>query len=160
MLIFIDESGDTGMKIEIGSSKYFIIALVIFEDDGDATACDQRIQLLKKELGYKADYEFHFYSNSHRVRQKFLEAVNPYNFFYFGIAVNKDPKKLYGSVFRSREAFYQYVCGLVFENAKPYLKDAKVKVDKSGRAVFRTELAKYLKLKMNQGGNSLIKNVK
>jgi len=160
MLVFIDESGDTGLKIDSGSSRYFIIALVVFEDDGDATACDQRIQLLKKELGYLPDYEFHFYNNSHRVRQKFLEAVNPYNFFYFGIVINKDPKKLYGSVFRNKEAFYQYVCGLVFENAKPYLKNAKVKIDKSGRVVFRTELAKYLKQKMNQDGNNLIKTAK
>ncbi len=40
MLVFIDESGDTGLKIDKGSSKYFVIALVIFEDHEEAIACD------------------------------------------------------------------------------------------------------------------------
>ena len=52
------------------------------------------------------------------------------------------------------------MCGLVFENAKPYLKNAKVKIDKSGRAVFRTELSKYLKKRMNIESGNFIKSVK
>ncbi len=159
MLVFIDESGDTGLKIQQGSSPYFIIALIAFEDDDDALFCDQRIQLLKGELGYAQDFEFHFYSNSHALREKFLNAISPYSFFYFGIAITKDPKKLYGEGFRIKESFYKYVCGLVFENAKPYLKDAKVKIDKSGRSVFRSQLAKYLKKKVNSAQGNLIKNV-
>lgn len=160
MLVFIDESGDTGLEITRGASRCFVISLVVFEDEEDALACDQRIQLLKKELGYKPDFEFHFYDNSDRVRKKFLEAVSPYNFFYFGIVIDKDQKKLYGPGFKIKESFYKYVCGLVFENAKPYLKMAKVKIDKSGRAVFRTELSKYLKNKMNTEEGMLIKSVK
>jgi len=31
MLIFIDESGDSGLKINAGSSKYFTLALVAFK---------------------------------------------------------------------------------------------------------------------------------
>ncbi|MFY9462771.1 MAG: DUF3800 domain-containing protein [Candidatus Sungiibacteriota bacterium] len=160
MLVFIDESGDTGLDIAQGASRYFIIVLVLFEDDDEATACDQRIQLLKKELNYREDFEFHFYNNSDRVRKRFLEAVAPYNFFYLGIAVNKDPKRLFGEGFRHKESFYKYACGLVFENAKPYLKDTKVKIDKSGRAVFRNELAKYLQHRVNAESDRLIKNVK
>lgn len=45
MLIFIDDSGDSGLKIESGSSRYFTIGLVVFEDNEEAVACDQRIQL-------------------------------------------------------------------------------------------------------------------
>ena len=160
MLVFIDESGDTGLKINKGSSSHFVVSLVIFEEDDDALACDQRIQLLKRELGYKQDFEFHFYDNSEKLRKKFLDAVWPYNFFYFGIVINKDPKKLYGTGFKHKESFYKYVCGLVFENAKPYLKNAKVKIDKSGHALFRSELAKYLNKKVNKENNHLIKSVK
>src|SRR3989338_1810676 len=109
MLVFIDESGDTGLKIHEGASRCFVISLVVFEEDEEALACDQRIQLLKKELAYPADFEFHFYSNSDRIRKKFLEAVSPYGFFYFGIVVDKDPQKLYGPGFRIKESFYKYV---------------------------------------------------
>jgi hypothetical protein len=94
MLIFIDESGDSGLKIEKGSSRYFTISMVVFEDNDEALSCDQRIELLKKELGLPSDYEFHFKRNSDLVRRAFLAAVSPYSLFYYGIVINKNPEKL------------------------------------------------------------------
>ena len=82
-MVFIDESGDPGLKIEKGSSRYFVISLVVFEDKDEALACDQRIGLLRKELGWEPNSEFHFKKNSDKVKQVFLQAVAPYNFFYF-----------------------------------------------------------------------------
>lgn len=42
MLVFIDESGDSGLKIEQGSSRYFTVALVVFEDLEESLACEQK----------------------------------------------------------------------------------------------------------------------
>lgn len=81
MLVFIDESGDPGLKIGKGSSKYFTVALVVFQENAEAEACDQRIELLKREIGWKRHSEFHFQRNSNRVREVFLNAVSPYSFF-------------------------------------------------------------------------------
>lgn len=150
MLVFIDESGDSGLKIETGSSRFFTVGLVVFEDNDEALACDQRIQLLKRELGWESDQEFHFKKNSERVRRAFLQAVAPYNFFYYGIVINKDPKKLYGEGFRNKSSFYKYACSLVFENAKDKLDNAIIVVDKSGSLDFRNQLAQYLRHRVNQ----------
>lgn len=161
MLAFIDEAGDTGLKTDRGSSRYFVVALVLFEEHEEAQACDQRITLLKRELNYPEDFEFHFRHNSDRVRKRFLEAVAPYNFLYFGFALNKDPAKLWGPGFQHKESLYKYACGLVFENAKPYLGEALIAVDESGTATFRSQLAKYLRRRMTTTeGRSLIKQVK
>ena len=108
MLVFIDESGDSGLKIEKGSSRYFTIGLLVFEDNEEALNCDQRIKSLKKELGLPENYEFHCKRNSDKVRRAFLVAVSPYNFFYYGIVINKNPKKLWGEGFRHKESFYKY----------------------------------------------------
>jgi len=159
MLIFIDESGDSGLKIDNGSSRFFTIGLVVFEDHEDAVACDQRIGLIKKELGWEANGEFHFKKNSERVRVAFLQAVAPYNFFYYGIVINKDPIKLSGDGFKNKSSFYKYACRLVFENAKEKLQEAIVVIDKSGNLDFRNQLATYLKRKMNQDAR-IIKKVK
>lgn len=159
MLIFIDESGDSGLKLNEGSSKFFTVGLTVFEDYSEATACDQRIQLLKKELGWEENSEFHFKRNSDKIRKSFLQAVAPYNFFYYGIVINKDPKKLFGDGFKNKSSFYKYACGLVFENAKEKLRQAIVIVDKTGNLDFRNQLAKYLRKKMNQN-EKLIKQVK
>lgn len=156
MLVFIDESGDTGRKIEKGSSKYFVIVLVTFEDNDEAIACDQRITLLRKELRLPESYEFKFSKLRREQREAFLKAVIPYSFFYFGVVINKDPKKLYGEGFNVKESFYKYACSLVFENAKPYLKDATVVIDGSGSREFKKQFQAYLKKKVG----SLIKKVK
>jgi len=160
MLVFIDESRDPGLRVEKGSSRYFVISLVVFEDGEEALACDQRISLLRKELKYPEDFEFHFKGNSHKVRLSFLRAAAPYNFFYFGIVLNKNPRKLWGEGFKTKESLYKYTCSLVFENAKPYLKEARIILDKSGTKVFRTQLAKYLRQKIDTEGLRIIKKVK
>lgn len=160
MLIFIDESGDSGLKIEAGSSRYFVISLVVFEDHKEAENCDKRISLLGRELGYPDGFVFHFKDNSHKMRLAFLEAVAPYDFTYFGFVLNKDQKKLWGKGFQFKESLYKSACSYVFENAKPYLKNAIVVIDKSGHEVFRSQLAAYLKRKINDKAGDIIKKVK
>lgn len=141
-----------------GSSEYFAVSLVIFEDEEEAIACDQRITLLRREIGWSADSEFHFRRNSHHARERFLKAVEPYSFFYYGIVINK--AKLYGDGFKNKESFYKYACRLVFENAKDKLHDATVIIDHSGSNDFRHQLSSYLKKYMNDDQHRLIKKVK
>lgn len=157
MLVFIDESGDTGRKTEKGSSWYFVIVLIVFEDSEEANGCDERITLLRKELHLPADFEFKFSKMRREQREVFLKTTLPYSFFCFGIVINKDPQKLYGEGFKIKESFYKYACALVFENAKPYLKDATVVIDGSGSREFKRQLQTYLRRKI---GGSLIRKVK
>jgi len=158
MLIFIDESGDPGLKTKQGSSQHFTVSLVVFEEEDEATACDQRIDLLRREIGWQPDSEFHFHRNSDRIRETFLKAVHPYSFFYYGITINK--ARLYGEGFKNKESFYKYACRLVFENAKDKLHDATVIIDKSGNNDFRNQMKAYLKKHVNDGERRLIKKVK
>lgn len=147
MLVFIDESGDTGRKIHQGSSRYFVVVLVLFEDHEEAVVCDRRIAILRKELRMDEGQEFKFNKMRREQREIFFKSVLPFPFFYFGIVINKDPQKLYGEGFNVRESFYKYACGLVFTNAKPYLKDATVVIDGSGSREFKRELQSYLRRK-------------
>ena len=157
MLVFIDESGDTGLKIEKGSSRYFVVALISFEENDEALACDQRIELLKHELKLPKGFEFRFSKLRKEQRIKFFEAVLPYSFFYFAVVINKDPDRLYGDGFKIKESFYKYTCSLVFENAKPYLKDAIIIIDGSGSREFKRQFKTYLRKKI---GTSIVKKVK
>lgn len=157
MLVFIDESGDTGIKGREGSSRYFVIVLVSFEEEDEANACDRRIELLKRELKISKEGEFKFSKMRKDQRIKFFEAIFPYTFFYHGIVINKDPGKLYGDGFKIKESFYKYACSLVFENAKPYLKNATIVIDGSGTREFKQQFQTYLKRKI---GSNIIKKIK
>jgi hypothetical protein len=159
MLVFLDESGDTGRKIVQGSSEFFLVTIVIFGDDAEAQACDRRIDLLRHELNKRADYEFHFAHNSAKVRERFLLAVGLYNFTCFTVVINKDPSKLFGEVFDAKESFYKHTCNMLFTAALPYLDDATIIIDKSGSATFQGELKKFLKDKID-GSGTKIKKIK
>lgn len=147
MLVFIDESGDPGMKLASSSSRYFTVTLLAFEDHDEALAADQRIGLLKRELRFPGHFEFHFNKLRPDYREAFLKAVSPYEWFYFSIVLNKE--KLSGKGFQFPDSFYKYTCSLVFENAKPYLNEAIVVIDGSGSRQFRRQLAAYLRKRVN-----------
>ncbi len=160
MLVFIDESGDPGMKLLRSSSRYFIVTLLAFEDNDEALAADQRIGLLKRELGFPPHFEFHFNKLRPDYREQFLKAVSPYDWFYFSIVVNKE--KLTGKGFQYPDSFYKYTCSLVFENAKPHLNDATVVIDGSGSRQFQRQLSTYLRKRVNdpKAGSRFIHKVK
>lgn len=158
MLVFLDESGDTGRKTAKGSSHYFVVSIVIFLDDEEAQACDNRIEMLRKELKLQANYEFHFSRNTRRVKLGFLEATSKFNFTVLTVAIDKDPSKLYGEGFNDKKSFYKYACHMVLTNALPYLDNARLVVDKSGGDTFQSELKKYLKKKLaTEDGVKIIK---
>jgi len=159
MLLFVDESGDSGLKMGAGSSKYFIVALVAFEDHDEALAADDRISLLRKERRLPENFEFHFTNMKPAERRMFLEAIAPYNFFYFGIVIDK--AKLNRGESQFKESFYKYTCGLIFENAKPRLSNATVIVDESGSEDFKEELKRYLVRRLRDDtGTRFIKKVR
>lgn len=158
MLVFIDESGDTGLTIKKGATKYFIIMMIVFEDNNEALVCDERITLLRRELRLPQNYEFHFHSNSNRVREAFFRAILPYQFFYYGIVINKE--KLFGKGFKNKESFYKYAVSLLFENAKEKLERAIIVIDESGRKLFKYKLTSYLRKKLNFLNHSRIYKVK
>ncbi len=146
MLVFVDESGDTGLKAGQGSSRFITLALVLFEDAQAARLAEDRIERLRQELGKAANFEFHFKDNSHDLRTAFLQAVAPLPFSYIGFVLDKE--QLYGRG-STRNTVYADLCGLVFEEAREQLRDALVKIDRSGGQEFRRELAAYLKRKIN-----------
>jgi hypothetical protein len=147
MLVFIDESGDSGLKLESGSSEYFVVSLVIFQDYDEAYKLDQKIEVLKRKTCCSPHFEFKFNEVASKHKKRFLKEVASFDYFYLSIVINK--RKLYGKGFHYKESFYKYACRLVFENAKSYLEEARVVIDGSGSREFRKGLAAYLKKQIN-----------
>jgi len=159
MLVFVDESGDPGMKLGAGSSDFFIVTAVIFDDVENALKCDIAISDLRKSMRWPANREFHFTGNNDKIRLQFLQVVKEYRFRYLSFALNK--RLLTGEGFRVKESLIKYVSRLVFENAKPYLKDAVVVFDGGGSKDFRQQFANYLRKRVNPPeGDQVIRKVK
>jgi hypothetical protein len=81
MLVFIDESGDAGLKLDKGSSSFFTVILIVFEENEEAAKADQKISLMRSELGMHPQFEFHFNGMKHKLRKSFLDGVSSCGFF-------------------------------------------------------------------------------
>ncbi len=58
MLVFIDESGDAGFKLERGSSPLFVAAVVIFSSDENAQVTRDCIAGCEVRRLHKGEFKF------------------------------------------------------------------------------------------------------
>jgi Protein of unknown function (DUF3800) len=150
MLVFIDESGDTGMKLASkSSSALFIVGLVLLEDKGLAQKAEDAINGLRVKLGLNAKFEFHFSKLKDEWRELFLREAAHLDFFYFAVVIEK--AELAGKGLDKPTELYRYACQLVFECAKPYFSNATVVMDGTGSRPFQRELTSYLRKRINEG---------
>ena len=161
MLGFFDESGDPGLKIDAGSSRFFVVALVTFDADAEALRCDRRIDALRDELQLPAGYEFHFAKNPWKIRGDFLRAVQPFDFRYHLFILDKELALRQGQSLPNPEALYQDTVRLLLENAKPYLQEVALLIDKGGDRENRGKLFRRWRNNAGfAGGQPVIKGIK
>jgi len=159
MLVFIDDSGDPGFKLDKGSTKYFIIAMVIFNDDLEAEKTAVAIKEFRRELKWSDYREFRFYKLSRDIRLKFLEKVKQFDFRIRSLVVNK-------AIIRSdelrnnKDKFYAYFIKEVLKHSGGKILDAKIKIDGCGDRVFRRNFLSYLRRELNSGGQNILKHCK
>ncbi len=158
MLVVVDESGDSGLKIRQGSSRFFSLALVLFDESHEADAIDARIRQLRQELALHKLFEFKFNRCNPHFPKAFLQAVSAYNFFFLGGVIDKS--KLPRTQFKQKGSFYKYVASLAFTNARPYLNEATVIIDGSASKDFQGVFGAYLRRRINEEGIRYIKKVK
>ena len=70
--IFVDDSGDPGLKLGQGSSSLFAIAAVLFLDDYAVEKASDKIKDLKRQIGWADKREFKYRKSGVIVKQRFL----------------------------------------------------------------------------------------
>lgn len=154
MLVFIDESGDSGFRLDKGSTTVFAVAMVIFDDHQQAALADQAIRNLMTEWGVKPEFKFSKASND--VRDVFFAAVAPFDFRVRAIVVEKDLIHS-GRLRSSKEDFYRFFVKSMVKFDNGHLTDARVIIDGSGERTFRRGLQSHLK---RHSGPGAIKDVR
>jgi len=144
MLVFIDESGDAGFKLDRGSSAVFAVAMVMFPDGSAAQSATTAIESVRRE--WPGVREFKFSKSSHDLRDAFFRGVSKESFRVRALVVEKE--KIYSPHLRSdKEAFYQFFVKsmLKFDNGRLAEANAKVIIDGSGERTFRRDLQTHIK---------------
>ena len=158
MLVFIDDSGDPGFKIDRGSTRFFVIALVIFNDELEAEKTAVSIKELRRSLNFSDNTEFKFHKSRNDVREKFLKAISKFDFKFRCVVVDKTLIK--SELLRGdKSSFYRFFIKTAIEHS-PNIVNAKIKIDGSGDREFRKSFLSYLKKELNGDNTKIIKNCK
>lgn len=148
MLVFIDNSGDAGFKLDRGSSRFFVIALIIFDDELEAEKMAVAIKELRRDLRFPENMEFKFFKSKHSIREKFLQTINPFQFRIRCLVVDK--QKVHSRELQNnKNSFYSYIIKLVLKHSDGSILDAKTKIDGSGDRLFRGNFLTYLRKELN-----------
>ena len=148
MLVFVDESGDPGFKIEKGSSPVFVLSMAIFDDAACADSASQTIEALRRDLRVKPEWKFNKASDDNK--DAFFNGVQGCAFRTRSIVVQK--RLIYSRHLRTvKDDFYRFFVRMLMEHDANILRDAKVVIDGSGEAKFRKELGTYLRRNLASG---------
>ncbi|MCK4554454.1 DUF3800 domain-containing protein [Candidatus Parcubacteria bacterium] len=159
MIVFIDDSGDPGFKLNKGSTSHFIIAMVIFDDELEAEKTAVAIKELKREIGFREQTEFRFFKTRKDYRIKFLKTIAKFDFRIRCLIVDK-------SIIHSNElknnknSFYAYFIKEVLRNSNSTILNAKVRMDGSGNRIFRKNFFTYLRRELNSDNRKIMSNCK
>lgn len=159
MILFIDDSGDPGFKLDQGSTTHFVIAVVIFDDELEAEKTAITIKELKRELKFSDRAEFRFFKTRKEIRTKFFNSIKKHAFRVRCLIVDK-------SILRSQElrnnknSFYAYFIKEVLKNNNETILDAKIRIDGGGNRIFRRNFLTYLRHELNSRDKKIMKNCK
>ncbi len=148
MLVFIDDSGDPGFKLDRGASHYFVIGLLIFDDTLEAEKMAVSIKELRRSLGMGDHEEFKFNKSNNRIRLAFLKTINDFSFRIRALVVDK--KRIYSDELKTkRESFYGYFIKEVLKHSNDSILEAKIRLDGSGDREFKKQFLTYLRKELN-----------
>ncbi len=158
MLVFIDDSGDPGFKLQKGSSLVFIIGCIIFDDELEAEKTAIAIKELRRKLKKSDFFEFKFNKAKREIRLEFLEKISRFKFRIRAIVFEKTKIKSL-ELKTSKQSFYNYAIKMVLKNNFGKIKEAKVRLDGHGDRIYRKELIRYLRHELNNREEKIFKKL-
>lgn len=144
MHIYIDETGDTGFKLDKGSSHIFCITLLIFNDHKEIERMSKAIKRLEESLHFHSYTEWKFSKTAPAYRVEFLKTIANFNFEIRAVVMIK--KHIDGPRLKTdKDSFYNYTCRLLLRYASGNMKEARVIFDRRGNREFYGNLRHYLR---------------
>lgn len=141
--IFIDDSGDAGFKIGMGSSKYIVFALIIFKNKESIKYTNNKINSLKQKIGWSEHKEFKLNkTNSIKIKIDFFDNLIDCDFKIKAIVVDKT--KIYSDNLKNNStSFYNFLIKQALAHTDT--KNAKIIIDGSGDRKYQKQVKSYLR---------------
>jgi len=156
MQIYLDESGDTGFKFHRGSSRYFVVALLMVDDP---LPLHEAIRDLRARLTWPETREFKFVHTHPEARVTFFRAIRRYPFLIHALVVDKS--RLHEPELRKKEAFYGKLVTLALQESMDDIADALLIMDESFKGKgSKMNLTTHLRQTINVANNETPRTIK
>jgi hypothetical protein len=155
----MDESGDAGFKFDKGSSRFFVIAAVEFDDTLEVEKTSVVIKELKRKLKFPDDMEFKFNSSSRSTRIHFLKSVSRSKYIVRCLIIDK-ASITKAELKDQKDSFYSYAVKILLKYSRDSMTDAKIILDGGGDRNFRRNLASNFKKELKSGEKKIIRSIK
>ena len=154
-LIYIDDSGDAGFKFKRGSSEYFSIACIVFDDWLDAEETSLKIKRLRRTLGWPDTREFKFHSSSSSTRQVFLKTVSSCGFKVWAITVNKS-KIQNEETKKNAGKFYNFIIKELLAHHADDILNSNIYIDGEAKKAYKQAAFTYIRKDINKDVKRII----
>jgi len=154
-LVFIDDSGDPGFKLDKGSSSHFVIACVIFDDLLDAEETALIIKKYRRELGWNENREFKFNKTHKKYIREVLQRVSKSSFRIRAICIDKS--NIRSPELRNKQnSFYNYAIKEVLSKTDS-LSQADIRLDGHSGRTYKKSAITYLRREVNSRSQKITK---
>lgn len=154
-LVFIDDSGDPGFKLDKGSSSHFVIACVIFDDTLDAEEASLIIKKYRRGLKWGDYREFKFNKTKKQYIKTLLQLVAKSNFRVRAICINKS--EIYSLELKNKQdSFYNFAIKEVLAKSNT-LEDADIRLDGHSGREYKKSAITYLRREVNSRSHKISK---
>jgi len=146
MIIFIDESGDPGFKVSRGSSRYFVLSCLIFDDEKKMVQMNEDIINFRRLHKIPDNYEFKFNNLSKENRCAFLNNIKNNSFIISALIVDKGAL-ISNEGMKIKNLNYEYLLGILLDKiiTTDGIYDLRIdgSMTKNLKHVFKSRIRKY-----------------
>jgi hypothetical protein len=158
MLVFVDESGDSGFKLDRGSSTHFVVAAVCFRSQSEAGETDIAIDDFRKREGLPSTFEFHFSRTPSHISLGLLRTVHQYDFVLAARAVEKVSASTDKKIPQGNELHIELIAQTL--QALPRLSNATIVIDGQRPKPLQSQIERRLKQANAANAAQVISKVK
>ena len=145
MIIAIDDSGDPGLKMDKGSSSYFVIVAVVFLTDYDAEVTALKVEKFRETLKWKIHHEFKFRKTSPEIRKAFLSEINSCNFVLSVVVVDKTDTNMDIPSNRDASNLYNAVILRAISQVLDESTNARILIDGEGGSSYKRNVKTFFR---------------
>jgi len=149
MFVYLDETGDTGFKFDKGSSRYFVVTILL---TADPLPLNGAIEEFRSMNHFAIDHEFKFYSSPDSVRSLFLRLIPKHECLIRCLVVDK--RLITRPQMQKKETFYNHLVKMLLRYDNGRLRDAQIVLDRRDRKKSNQTLAAYLRREVNGSGTA------